>query len=406
MQKSLLTLIFLLPVLSFSQNIQDQKVTVKYKQPSQVNINDGSLSYTVVVETPFLQKNQDSMALYELQKMNYLKEMESALEVWRMQNNGGDRNYWAQMANYENQVNAGVQGLQPPVMGAGNPFVFNKPYPKKPFLLKELDANSITAGIRIDGLKQNAGAQTKVILTWNGFEKGAIKENKSGTGPTTKYKYEIQFRHRVSLKIEVPGKGIVVNENIPMTEGFKSWTSAEYKTKGDFKLWWIDNEATFWDQRQSEMVMQHVSVINAYLTERVGYPNKQSSFEIYTVKSNKEYNYTDMTNAYTIAQDGFVKVEYTDKRSEVNQKLQQAIDAWNVILKESNIDDRKSRIDRHVTSCIYINMAYAYLWMEDFSNCEVHANKALGLGVNKYERDARRIIEFCRDLKQRVEANR
>lgn len=404
MQKSLYAFLFLLPTFASAQNIQDQRVTIKYKQLPAVNINDGSLMYSVAIETPFLQKNQDSMAYYELTKQNYLKEVEASLETWRMQNSGGDRNYWAQMANYENQVNAGVAGLTMPQPSAGQPFVFTKPYPKKPFLLKELTASSIQAGIKIEGFKQSQDAPVKITLTWNGFERGKVIENKTGTGPTTKYKFDIQYRHRVNIKIEVPGKGIVVNEAIAATDEFRRYTTSEYKTKGDFKLWWLDNEATFWDQRQSEIVMQHVETINAYLNEKVGYPNKQRTIEVFTVKS-KDFDYGDYLSAFTAAQDGYLKVEYGDsKAADVKQKLQQAIDTWNKALLESDINNRKARIDAHVTAATYINLANAYCWMGDYVNAELSCNKALGVDIGKYNRDARPLIEFIRFQKQRAEA--
>jgi hypothetical protein len=406
MQKSLSALLFLLPALGFTQVMQDQKAVVKYTQLPAVKINDGSKMYAVVVETPFLQKNQDSLAMYELTKQNYFKEVEAALESWRMQNSGGDRTYWAQMAAYENQVNAGTPGAVMPTLTPAASFVFSKPYPKKPFLLKEVNGPSVMSGIKIDGFSQSPDAPVKITLTWNGFERGTIKENKTGTGPTTKYKFEIQYRHRVNIKIDVPGKGLVVNEAIAETEGFRQFTSSEFKTKADFKLWWMDNEASFWEQRQNEIVMQHVATINNYLNEKVGYPKKQYGLEIHTVKKSKDYDYTDLLNAWTAAQDGFLKVEYPDKDAEVKQKLQQAVDIWNKALLESNVNDKKTRIDREVTAAIYVNLAQAYLWMGDYVNAELSCNKALGVDFGRYNREARPAIEFIRFQKARAEANR
>lgn len=405
MQKYLAALLFLLPCVVSAQNMQDQKITVKYKQLPLVNINDGSYMYSVAVEMPYLQKNQDSLAFYELSKQNYLAEVQSALENWRLQQNGnGDRAYWAQMANYENQVNAGVTNAQIPQLAPKLPFTFNKPYPKAPFLLKEINGSSIAAGIKIDGFTQSQSAPVKITLVWNGFEKGIIKENKTGTGPTTKYRYDILYRHRVSIKVEVPGKGLVINEAVAEAEEFKKFTTSEYKTKADFKLWWLDNEQTFWNQRQDEIVMQHVAVINSWLNEKAGYPKKQRTIEIYTVKS-KDYDYGDYLQAYTAAQDGLLKVEYGEsKTAEVNQKLQEAINIWNTALLSSDLNNKKARIDRTVTAATYINLAQAYCWMGDYINCEINCNKALGVDVGKYNREARPLLEFVRIQKQRAEA--
>lgn len=404
MQKTFTAFLFLLPGFIFAQSIQDQKVTIKYTQLPSININDGSGQYSVAIETPYLQRNQDSLNNYELAKSAYMKEVEAALENWRLQSSGGDRNYWAQMANYETQVNNGVQGLTMPQPSGAAPFVFNKPYPRKPFLLKEINASSVIAGVNIEGLKQNNDAPVKITLIWNGFEKGQIRENKSGTGPTTKYKFDIQYRHRINVKIEVPGKGIVLNEMISGTDGYSQTTTGEFKTKADFRLWWIDNENSFWEQRQQEIVMQHMNAVNSYLNDKVGYPKRSRTIEVFTMKS-KDYDYGDYLKAFTAAQDGYLKVEYKDKAAESKQKLQEAITIWETALKESDINNRKARIDAHVTAATYINVANAYCWMGDYVNCELNCNKALGVDIGKYNRDARPLIEFARYMKQRAEAN-
>lgn len=406
MQKYLSALLFLLPVVGFTQVMQDQKATVKYVQLPQVKINDGSKMYSVVNETPFLQKNQDSLAMYELNKQNYFKEVEAALESWRMQNSGGDRGYWAQMANYETQINAGVVGVNPPVLTPAASFVFSKPYPKKPFLLKEITSSSVVAGIKIDGFNQSQDAPVKITLTWNGFERGTTTETKTGIGAAIRYKFNIQYKHRINIKVDVPGKGLVLNEVIAETDGFRVYTTSEFKTKADFKLWWIDNEASFWEQRQNELVMQHVATINNYLNDKVGYPKKQYGLEIHTVKKGKDFDYTDLLNAWTAAQDGFLKVEYPEKDAEVKQKLQQAIDIWAKALLESNVNERKTRIDKEVTAAIYVNMAQAYLWIGDYTSAELSCNKALGVDFGRYNREARPTIEFIRYMKLRAEANR
>jgi hypothetical protein len=293
---------------------------------------------------------------------------------------------------------------QPPAPNA--PFTFNKPYPKAPFLLKEINSASVSSAIKIEGFTQAPSAPVKITLVWNGFEKGITKENKTGTGPAIRYTYDILYRHRVTLKVEVPGKGLVINETVPGTDEYKKFTTSEYKTKGDFKLWWLDNQKTFWEQRQDEIVMQHMGLINTYLNEKVGYPAKQRTIEIYTVKS-KDFDYSDYMNAYTLAQDGLLRVEYgPSKEAEVKDKLQQAVNIWATALQSSDLNNKRARIDRTVTAATYINLAQAYCWMGDYINCELNCNKALGVDVGKYNREARPLLEFVRDRKLRAESTK
>lgn len=405
MKKNLL-LLSLLAVTTgaMAQNIQDQKVTFKYTQLPQVNINDGTKQYSVSVMMNYLQRNADSLSAYEIEKQRYIKEIEQAMEFWNTQRATNDKAYYTQMMNYENQVNAGTPNVQQPVRPPQTPFTFNKPAPKKPFTLKEVNPQSIMSGIKIEGMKQVPDYGVKVILSWDGFERGIIRENKKGTGPTTRYTFDILYRHPVSIRVEVPGKGIVVNERINETEGFRNYTTPEFKTKAEFQIWWIDNQEKFWNERQDAVVMENVNVINGYLTNKFGYPVRTYAAELYTVKS-KEYDYSDYLKAYQLAQDGMMMLQYADKFEAAKAKMNEAVAIWNKALQESNVTDRKARVDKNVTAATYVNLTYAYLWMNDFSNAEMSANKTLNIDVGKYNRDTRPLLVFIKDQQQRYNEN-
>lgn len=399
--KKITTLLFLaMTVLTQAQNIQDQKVTFKYTQLPLVNINDGSLSYQVEVQQAFLQKNEDSLRNYEMRKQAYASQVEAALQIWEQEKLRADKMHLANMMVWEKQIAAGQVGAQKPIQPPyAAPVLPQRPV--KPFIVQEVNANSISASVKIDGFTMNAASGTKIILVFDGFEKGQIKETVKGNPPAQKYSYQVQYRHPVTLKIEVAGKGLVVNERIPGTDQFRTHSTKEFDTRAEYQMWWMENEELFWNERQSQIIYDLTTQINNYLNEQYGFPVKNYTAEINTVKS-KDYDYSDYLKAYQEASAALQMVNFPNKTADTQAKLRSAIAIWNEALKESDITNRKARIDRQVTAATYVNLCEAYIWLMDYDNAEMAANQALTVSVNKYDRDARRQLAFIQEQRKRL----
>lgn len=403
MKKTLLALLLLAGVAQ-AQNINRQSITFKYTRLPMVPINDGSNQYSVEAIMTYQQRSQDSAAWYEQQKKNYFTQMESALEAWNVQRANAQRAYYTQLSQYETQVNSGNTTAVAPVAPQYFPFTYNVPWPKKPMVLKEINPSSVTAAVNILGMKQSAGYPVKITLTWEGFEKGTIKEEKQGTGAATKYRFVIMYRHPVSCKAEFPGKGIVLNEKIQNTEEFRFFRTQEFKTRGEFQLWWLDNEEKFWQERQDQAILDNVSGINTFLNDKFGYVEMTRKTDLFTIKS-KDFDYSDYQKAFQAAQDGMSKIQYKDKQAEVKLKLQEAADIYNKALAESDLNNRKARIDKHVTAATYVNLAEVYVWLGDWSNAEITIGKAENIDIGKYNRECRELKGILADRKIRAQAN-
>jgi hypothetical protein len=68
------------------------------------------------------------------------------------------------------------------------------------------------------------------------------------------------------------------------------------------------------------------------------------------------------------------------------------------------LNDKNARIDKNVTSALYVNLMEAYMWMDDYSNSEINGNKASNMG-NKYGRDAEGRMPLVKYQKDRFVAN-
>ena len=384
---------------SIAQNIQDKKINYSYIQFPAKPLKSGTEVYSVTVQQDFDQRNQDSLEWHEEQVKLAKERRELAMNAWNEQKKVVDRSYYAAMAEWEKQVAAGNTAAAKP----GDPVYGQcpcEPDPPKPFLTNDIDADNVIGRIEIPGFTKGEGGAT-ISLAFQGFDKGATTEKKSTSGD---YVYTIKYKHPVKVKITDKGGAVVYDMIHPATSGFKSYTSQKFKSSYEFKLWWMDNESTFWEQRQKDVIGSIVSGINGMLSNDFGYPTKSKVAEIYTAKD-KDHDYTDLLEAFQNVQDGLLQLASDRNKSAALNYFGNAVSQYQTILNESNTSDKKARVNKKVTSAVYCNIAECFLWMDDFSQAELFLNKAANLGIGKYKRHGNSLKPFIADQKKRFIAN-
>jgi len=91
---------------------------------------------------------------------------------------------------------------------------------------------------------------------------------------------------------------------------------------------------------------------------------------------------------------------------EGKKKIKDALVKFETILKESNVTDKKARINEDVTIAIYLNLLEANLWLNDFIACQKIILKLKTSNTsNRDERRMNRIKELIDDQKIRYDAN-
>lgn len=115
----------------------------------------------------------------------------------------------------------------------------------------------------------------------------------------------------------------------------------------------------------------NVSTLNSQLNERFCTMNKTFNLRVVTVKP-KKYEY-DGFNAAVESLKALVSV--TDQ-AEKNKICEAAIALWEEDLKESNVEDRKARIDKKITAGAYYNIAHAYFVMGEYEKSAANFEKA------------------------------
>lgn len=382
-----------------AQNVDDQKIAFNYIQLPSNPIKGPKLYSVIIDDSKGKAANEDSLRVFE----SKVSLAESQLVSWIEQKRKIDQAYLLEMDTWQKSVNAGTPVAQP----------VKTPYPdmpklkeelQEPILFEEISKGIVDGAINLQGFTKGDGGAT-ITITFDGFMNAKIEKKVSGTGATTKYEYYAKYTMPMNVKVEVPGQGIIINENLNATEQSKliDKFDSEYK----FQYWQIDNMANFWKTTQQNELNQMLVSINNLINDRCGFPVKQYATEIYTIKKFKGADYSDLIDAYTQAKAGYDLIYKDLSKADAIAKLKKAVAIWEKALTESNINDSKARINDKVTALIYVNVAEAYIWMDDYITADNYIQKCkiINTAAGKYKREAEDLEALMAGLKARKTAN-
>lgn len=391
--------------LIYGQNINDNKVNVEYIQLPYIKIDNAFKKYDITVKHSYKAANADSTNAFEMQKKYALEYFELAMTDYQRRSDSLDRVHLRNMAAWQQSVNSGATQANGQALPQPQKPIYPVPpvYPRfdAPMLHSDLDENAVKNPIDIQGFQKGLGGFV-VTIDVLPLQNVRIQKKKKGTGSTTKYTYTAQYQLPVEVAVEVPTQGKIMHLRIE--DGVRTYTIGEYKTTYDFDLYMMDNKARFYQDLERHARTQAVQRTNNYLNDQIGFVKKNRRMEFYSVKKFKNYDYSDVTNAYTQSVQAIQLVKNNRDRSGAVAKIDAAIAAWKEIMFESNTFDGKARINSKITGMIQCNLAELYMWKADFDESEVNLNLAVN-GGGKFKRHANNQRSFYADQKKRWKAN-
>jgi hypothetical protein len=109
--------------------------------------------------------------------------------------------------------------------------------------------------------------------------------------------------------------------------------------------------------------------------------------------------------AYNEASSGLNSL--ADDEAGAKVKLTHAIEIWNTALQESDITNRKARIDKDVTISIYFNLLEGYFATRDLEGFEKIMGNLNTMSISNSERRKKEQYDLLFiDLKKRMQANK
>ncbi|MFK7785974.1 MAG: hypothetical protein AB8B56_12700 [Crocinitomicaceae bacterium] len=387
---------------AFGQIIDDNNINFSFTQLPYTKVDNAFTNYDVKFVHGYEQTNQEVLAAHELNKKAAMDMYLQSMIQYNAITDSIDVNYFRLMGRWEKDVNAGktqANGL-PLVQPAKQPYPAPPIFPaglEEPRLNTPMDENAVLNGINIAGFNKGLGG---FVVTVNvlGLSNIQINESKKGTGTTTKYTYTATYNLPVEVTVETPTQGKLIFLRI--LEGRQSYTVGSYASKYDYQAYMLTNEDQFHRDLEIAARRKAVTETNRYLNGQIGYVQKTRTAELYSVKKFKSYDYSDVTIAYTKTIQALMLVSQDRDRSSAVDKIEEALNEWEMILEESNDYDKKARINDKITAMIRCNMAELNAWQGEYDQCDVNVNLAISAG-GKFKRHANGEKSFYADQKKR-----
>ena len=382
--KKIMVLACLISLQVTGQNIDDNFVNFNYTQLPLISVDESSRSYRFEVVTDVEGANMDSTATYQIRLDNAVSIYQKRMDTWL-----------SKMSLIQQQENA---------TGASQ----SANYPPKPSLelvvkpvQHTVTTNASAEGIKISGFNEGDNGLL-VRYTLLPIKNVKFSYSKKGEAANTKYDYKCSYMLQAKMEVIDPNNTVLFEK---MVGRAKTKGLGKYKSTYDFAKWYMNNRETFYAQIESEGRKAAIAGSGSALDNQFGYINKNRKAEIYSVKKYKDYDYTDVVMAYNQTTEALLKVGNDRDRSGAMDDLEEAREMWLKILEESNLQNKKERINAKISAMIWCNLAEIAVWMADFNEAHNQVSKTMNSGIMKAKSHIKGEKSFYADQKNRWNAN-
>ena len=382
--KKIMVLACLISLQATGQNIDDNFVNFNYTQLPLISVDESLRSYRFEVVTGVEGANMDSTATYQIRLDNAVSIYQKRMDTWL-----------SKMSLIQQQENA---------TGASQ----SANYPPKPSLelvvkpvQHTVTTNASAEGIKISGFNEGDNGLL-VRYTLLPIKNVKFSYSKKGEAANTKYDYKCSYMLQAKMEVIDPSNTVLFEK---MVGRAKTKGLGKYKSTYDFAKWYMNNRETFYAQIESEGRKAAIAGSGSALDNQFGYINKNRKAEIYSVKKYKDYDYTDVVMAYNQTTEALLKVGNDRDRSGAMDDLEEAREMWLKILEESNLQNKKERINAKISAMIWCNLAEIAVWMADFNEADNQVSKTMNSGIMKAKSHIKGEKSFYADQKNRWNAN-
>ena len=370
MFKTFLFLFILFLTLNLTaQNIKSEDITYNFIKLPLKPVSPKVENYNSSITATYEAENNKLLALFEADKARAEADYQREMSEYPVKIKAADDKYEREMKAWDEKSTA-LKIVEKQLLNENNRPVkdyVGAPYRKTispPVLKTSYDYPSLAATyLKIDGFNKSDMNALTYQVTLQGFEhsqpmiKSEIKKevsrvnNVSTTYDVTYYYIEYNFRHPMSVRVaNTNNQDLIFLAPTEFTE-FKTYKSPSQKNSpsADF---------TFLLKKSEESILkENLSFINHLVNDQIGYEVTPRTSSLDYVKS-KNDAHADITEAYNNQMIGLKSLLTNEPLA--TQKLNAAVDAYKNILLESDLLDKKARIDKDVTISIYFNLLEAY----------------------------------------------
>lgn len=402
--KKLLLIIFCSISISFiAQNIDDNKINFDYIQLPKVKVPDGINSFFITYKNSFDAENQRQQLIYQARLDSAQNAYSLQVSNYEQQHDAIRKQYLAQMSAWKQTVNSGGTATMPPA-----PVYPNYPEPIEldpPVVTMPINDLGVQSNIKIDGF-ESSNSGIEISIDNAGLDIMNVQK-KYITNPSNNTKsYQVVAYYKMPMMVKASVNGTTLYEKT-FYAGSTKQILFSGKTEYDYLLKLMldkENKVDVWKEVQTKIWKNTFNKISSDLNEAIGFPVKNNLLEVYTVKRFKDWQYSELLEALTYAQTGYNNISKSISKEEGKESLIKAIEIWETLLGESDMADKKARINKEITCLIYTNLADAYFWMEDFEKVNFYVNNAITHGTLKARKHCKKLQKKIAGFQSRYEA--
>jgi hypothetical protein len=407
------TLIFLLTAIFLkAQDIDYLPLRIEYTRLPLNPLKAGVKNYQVIIIADYLQKIEtqkaDHMARSAKAESDYqaaLKEYDETLKKVSAQHET-DLNVWFRLTPQQQAV------MPRPVM----PVI---PMPVKATVVEIVPEKTFntdllaSTAVKLEGFNRLPENPAIIQVNLSGFENEEPKmitrteKQKNAAGQSvdaTVYVYQVNYRHIFKVKILQPDGKYIMDELYAPSAQMSTHTTKSFLTQSELQTYWTTNKNTELATLQEKAVNDNFKSLNDHLNNNHGFVKLARSVSVAYVDEKTAYD--DLKEAMAFAKTGYGLIGDKNSFAAGETELRKAIAKWEAALAESNIKNKKARIDEDVTEAILMNLAEAHVWLNDFAKAQDYISRLAGFKLSMKEKGMVRNSEsFMLDQKKRSENN-
>ena len=398
----------------FGQNVKTEDLKYTYIKLPSHPIQPRIVDYESSLSSASDEENAKLLAEYEAEKLKADADYEREMAEYPLKVKAADEKYEKELAVY-NEKSLGKKILEKQLLNEDTKPVkeyVSQPYKRtvpKPDVKTTYDDPSLASTyLKLDGYSKKSGGLTYHV-TMQGFEhsqpvvKTEIKKESkivNGSATTTDVTYYyLEFTYRNQMSVRVANN---MNQDIyfvapPELAEFKTYKSTSTKTSPS------SDYSSVYRTVEEKVLADNLTYINHLVNDRIGFEITERETSLDFVASKKE-DFQDVTNAYNTQLLGLKSL--VSNETAALEKLTKAAALWNEILKESDLTNKKARINTEVTTSIYFNLLECYFALKNHTDAaQVITSLASCDLSNKNKKLKEKYSELFLDLESRKMAN-
>ena len=380
----------------YSQNIKDNKIFINYIQLPNQKIDESISTFFTIYNSSYLDKNNKQLSIYKFKVDSAEAQQVIKIKNWKKIKNTIKRSYLDSLSIWKQNIAKGINTDKP------NEPIYSK-YPDQYFLFPPVLSKSLhelisDKSVNIAGFKEgNVGI--RIELDNEGLDVFSIK----GKYSTQEKSYIVTARYNMPLTVKTS-----INEKLLHQKNYYNKITSHVifkgKTEYDYEIWKMnikEKNTDIWIDLQRKLWNTALNNISSLLSSEIGYPKKRENTEMYIVKKFQDYTYEKLLIAHNYAESGYAQVGLDRDKSRAKVKLIKAINIWEEEMRESDLTNKKSRINAKISGLISANLADACFWIEDFEKSNFYINKAISQGNLKAKNHCKKLKRDIPEFKKR-----